>query len=375
MTSAGAGAQMGTAPDGPQHLPSVQEVKDVASVEARQWAKMRLEYVGHEHRIGKAINRIANDEFYPYLNEAWRCFRSDAYNSALVFLWCAMIRYLQKFVSMDGRKEVFEFEYERKKKKRLPEDITDVNDGEFLDFCCEMGFISVQDSIALCSWLKSLRKRRNDLAHCDWLNETKAAEVVEAIERVVDHIFQVPVEKQQWGKANSVLFFVKGREKPIPKKLVSELVQSVPEQQRINLCHQLLRSYQSGEGAANLKNIGVIWTEAFLRFDTVSPQSIVKRGIEQIAGVLRLDAIQSKGEWRFQPWPKMEGEDTELEPRDEAELDIEDRARNASALLSLWLKVSSKLEPNDIVALDRLRELQQQIEPLARPIKGTNDGK
>jgi hypothetical protein len=85
MTSTGAGAGMGAALGGLQHLPPGQEVKDVASVEARQWAKIRLNYVNHEHRIGSAINRIDDEEFFPFLNEAWRCFRSEAYNSALVW--------------------------------------------------------------------------------------------------------------------------------------------------------------------------------------------------------------------------------------------------------------------------------------------------
>ena len=221
-----------------------------------------------EERLARAINRVADREFMVYFQEAWTCFVSRAYNSALVIIQTASSCYIKKFVERVAP-DVFEYyhwrhiekvekdtdsfstrENERQKIPPAFSSLSRLNDSELIKICREAGILpfpseSMDEAL---DWYSRLRERRNALAHGEWTDRSSPEEVTVAAENGMKYLFSFRLDSQRLAlDAKIIIELVAYGHEVVEQSRAESLVVAVPESERLTVIERLLDVYRSEE--------------------------------------------------------------------------------------------------------------------------------
>jgi len=116
------------------------------------------------HRIEIVIQSLHEPDVRCYLDEAFKCFTTEAYAAAIVMAWSATIAHLVHEANKIGL-EVFQYAFskeypERKKIPGKPEELVGDDDKAFVQVCNQMRCLRVASED-----LHRFRVRRNESAH------------------------------------------------------------------------------------------------------------------------------------------------------------------------------------------------------------------
>ncbi len=309
----------------------------------------------NEARLIAAINQVADPELAPYLREAWQCYTNQAYNSAIIWIWCAASCYIRSVVRRVGE-DIFQF--------RLGvtyESLERVNDEQLIETCRAMGILGLSDSTRF-GWIDDFRMRRNDLAHGQWQEVATPNTVVDLAEGAVQNFLARSIRDHVLAVDTTTIYdMIRSRSSPVDPQRAEALSGAVTDQDNLlNFCHRLIGLYVSGE-AANLENVRLVWRATYQRLDITQRETVIRRAIQDTARPLGLHARFDADRWLVDLMPEEEARKVRSEERFRAMLDI-----------GLWMDV-------DLPEIHRegyyeifLRFLQDEVERKQTPEGGSD---
>jgi hypothetical protein len=139
-------------------------------------------------RVEAVLQSACEPDVCHYLDEAYKCFRAEAYNAAVVMAWCGVIAYFRLLVSQIGvpflayhcwalkqkEKDDQGRELESFDRWQVDFNLREVPDRNLLEALERMRLVQASDLIVF-------RQRRNSFAHPDneFASEQEAVELIE----------------------------------------------------------------------------------------------------------------------------------------------------------------------------------------------------
>ncbi len=236
-----------------------------------------------------------------YLEDAAKCFNIGVYNGAVIFVWNAIICYIQRVIEVVG---IAFFIYKYRKvypKKDMPSDLWQVNDSMLLEICEGMGLLSHDVHIKL----DRLREHRNDCAHPSGIFMT-AEDTLALMDSIRDYISRKMIDERltNIGILREFIKEVKSKQDG------EEIAPWVQEDLYPRLAHDLLTIYLEDEAVKDASGIEGLWKNIWSRIDESTRQLLWDR----LSGAVS-DALEDESSFRspyelanFIVWPSSDEE-------------------------------------------------------------------
>ncbi|MGH9803449.1 MAG: hypothetical protein ACRD82_24050 [Blastocatellia bacterium] len=249
-----------------------------------------------ELRLAQSINRVKDPEFFPFLEEAWRCFNAQALNAACVWVYTAAICYVKALVKLVGE-DIFEFRYlnpgqdaagKKRDTQKEYKGLNVIKDFEVIKVCEEMGMLNLRDATIL-NWVSKLRDKRNDLAHGHWNKPATVDEVINFTEKAVTHFLAIPLDvRQTVVDIFTLRDFAKYANIPLTYERAQKLMPGVNKDIE-KLCSDLLGDYLLKEAdQVGIDNVKALWRASYGRLPDENQARIQKQVIGKMASFLSL---------------------------------------------------------------------------------------
>lgn len=249
-----------------------------------------------EERLAKAINKIADPMFVPYLEEAWRCFNVGSYNGTIVWAWCAVMGYLYAIVD-NTCKDIFSFHCGKKLDSLT--DINSVLDDGFIQVCRKIKILDIDKNVQLSSWLNQFRRRRGELAHGKWQIPALAEEAVKYIEDTVEFFLQTSFKQHRLNlTTNDIRDLAMKYRDEFDITRIAELISFVTDPENIaeNICHVLLDDCRK-ENPRNMRTLRDIWHTSYAQINKENQSKIIEHAIRVMADAQGLRTRCQDGVW------------------------------------------------------------------------------
>jgi len=270
-----------------------------------------------EARLIAAIHRVADAEFVPYLLEVWRCYTTHAYNSALVWLWCAASCYIREVVRHLGE-DIFWLRF-----GETYESLERIHDDQLLEACRKMGILGLSDP-ARFGWISDFRTRRNDLAHGHWNEATTPQVVADLAESAVENLLAVSVRDHALAVDTTTIYdLTRDYPRPIDEQRAAELIAAVVDPANLQeVCHRIVALYVA-EDAANAESVRRVWRATYERLEYHQRLTVAQRLIRDMARSLGLGIERDEDGWAVTGMSEEDAEKVRSERKFRALLDLD----------------------------------------------------
>jgi len=200
-----------------------------------------------------------------YLEEAYRCFVSEAYNGTVVMTWNAVAYYLRQVIEAISV-ALFEHNYTILHKQKPPVELWRINDNLFIQTCRRMGVLC--DVIGC---LDRLRDRRNDCAHPSgiFVSPDETVELAESVRAVV--------ARQVMDERLTDIAILQKFVWTVSEQNGTAIARWVQDTLCPQLAHNLLKIFSSNDEVEDVSGIVGLWRELWNRLDDPIKQRLWDR--------------------------------------------------------------------------------------------------
>jgi len=241
-------------------------------------------------RVECVVQSACEPNVRRYLDEAYKCFRAEAYNAAVVMAWCGVIAYFRLLVSQIGvpflayhywalkRKNDHESEHGSFDQWQVDFNLKEVPDRNLLEALQRMHLVEVSN-------LAVLRQRRNSFAHPDneFASEQEAVGLIETA-NVVCHR---TVSRERISHLADVVGYAKATSDKLAAQRIGWWIEDTS---CLELAHGVLTAYLYDE-EANVAGLLGLWYGLWWRLTEQQTASLWDRlecAVEDAVGNLSI---------------------------------------------------------------------------------------